>query len=131
MIKLTESDSQGNWMLKGIPWEYINAVDKDGRIYGALCKLHDYEESLLSPEEVIQLIPPCKVGDTVYMPDYDSVEEEPYYIIEWVVAGVVRYADGWYVYDDADTIDLCKVGGDYAYLTRQEAERRLEEMKNE
>ena len=56
MIKLTESDSQGNWMLKGIPWEYINAVDKDGRIYGSLSKLHDYEKSELSPEDVEEMI---------------------------------------------------------------------------
>lgn len=67
MGRLTEKDSNGNWRLKSLPWEQIRSgatLDRQasGKIYGALCKLLDYEESGLSPEEVVRMkedfIPP-------------------------------------------------------------------------
>ena len=57
MRKLTQRDGQGNWCLKGVKWEQLHAgsvITKDvaEKLYGALCKLKDYENTDLSPEEV-------------------------------------------------------------------------------
>ena len=57
MNRLTEKDLQGNWCLKGVPWESLHAgqmITKELRqkIYGALWKLIEYEDTGLSPEEV-------------------------------------------------------------------------------
>ena len=57
MGKLTQRDDQGNWCLKGVKWEQLRAgsvITKDvaEKLYEALCKLRDYENTDLSPEEV-------------------------------------------------------------------------------
>lgn len=57
MARLTE---QGNWCLKGLPWKdtYVGQVITENtseKIYGALCKLKDYENSGLDPEEAYRL----------------------------------------------------------------------------
>lgn len=55
MERLTEKDEQGNWCLKGVPWkclylgEVITATVFD-KIYEALCKLMEYEDTGLTPE---------------------------------------------------------------------------------
>lgn len=60
MNRLTEKDGQGNWCLKGLPWkclrlgEIITTTVYD-RLYGALCKLREYEDTGLSPEDVERL----------------------------------------------------------------------------
>lgn len=61
MRRLTEIDSQGNWSLKGVQWQqlYVGQViteEVSERIYGALCKLLDYEETGLSPDDVERLL---------------------------------------------------------------------------
>lgn len=60
MSRLTQKDDSGNWSLKGLPWKdtYAGQVitrNTEEKIYGALCKLRDYEESGLDPEQVQQL----------------------------------------------------------------------------
>ena len=50
MKRLTEKDDLGNWCLKGVRWEQLRAgqvITKDvsERLYGALCKLKDYEDT--------------------------------------------------------------------------------------
>ena len=57
MERLTQRDDQGNWCLKGVKWDQLRAgstITKDvaEKLYGALCKLRDYENTDLSPEEV-------------------------------------------------------------------------------
>lgn len=57
MNRLTEKDERGNWNLKGVTWEALNTgatITKEvGQIlYGALCKLRDYEDTGLSPDDV-------------------------------------------------------------------------------
>ena len=59
MGRLTRKDKNGNWHLKGVPWERLRAgadLDKAtaDRIYGALCKLRDYEDTGLEPAEVAE-----------------------------------------------------------------------------
>ena len=56
-MRLTEQDSQGNWCVKGLPWKnlYVGTpITQETRelLYGALCKLKDYENTGLSPDEV-------------------------------------------------------------------------------
>lgn len=69
MSRLTQKDDSGNWSLKGLPWKdtYVGQVitrNTEEKIYGALCKLRDYEESGLDPEQVQQL----KERDTAKRP---------------------------------------------------------------
>lgn len=61
MRRLTETDEQGNWALKGVTWKSLHTgqVITDAmweKIYFALCKLKDYEDSGLSPDEVEAMI---------------------------------------------------------------------------
>lgn len=60
MIRLTNHDDQGNWSLKGVKWEnlYEGAViDKKTyeRLYAALWRLKDYEDTGLNPDRLEEL----------------------------------------------------------------------------
>ncbi len=60
MQRLTEKDELGNWCLKGVRWEQLRAgqvITKEvsERLYGALCKLKDYEDTGCSPDGAIRL----------------------------------------------------------------------------
>lgn len=57
MERLTQKDEQGNWSLKGVPWKSLHegqVITKElwKRLYGALWKLMEYEDTGLSPGEV-------------------------------------------------------------------------------
>ena len=57
MQRLTEKDAQGNWCLKGVRWEQLRAGqvltrDVAERLYGALSKLRDYEDTGTSPDDI-------------------------------------------------------------------------------
>lgn len=58
--RLTEKEENGTWCLKSVPWQQLKplaVITKDTweRLYGALWKLKDYEDTGLSPEEVVSL----------------------------------------------------------------------------
>lgn len=60
MNRLTQKDEQGNWSLRGVLWESLlegQVITKElwERLYGALRKLMEYEDTGLSPEEVERL----------------------------------------------------------------------------
>lgn len=60
MVRLTQKKASGWWTVKGIPWEKLQereAVTKEVSqiLYGCLCKLKDYEDSGMSPEQVMGL----------------------------------------------------------------------------
>lgn len=60
MKRLTETDKHGNWGLKGLLWENLCVGTPITRetyevLYGALCKLRDYEGTGLSPAETEEL----------------------------------------------------------------------------
>ena len=60
MGRLTEIDKYGNWGLKRIQWENLLigvpiARETYEALYGALCKLRDYEDTGLSPADVEEL----------------------------------------------------------------------------
>lgn len=55
MLRLTQKDEQGNWSLKAVPWESLHegkVITKElwERLYGALWKLMEYEDTGLTPE---------------------------------------------------------------------------------
>ncbi|WP_317425896.1 DUF551 domain-containing protein [Sellimonas intestinalis] len=60
MKRLTETDKYGNWGLREIPWKNLYTGtpitwETYEALYGALCKLKDYEDSGLSPADVEEL----------------------------------------------------------------------------
>ena len=60
MNRLTEHDDQGNWCLKGVAWNMLHigqVITKEiwEKLYGALWKLKDYEDTGLTPEEIMEL----------------------------------------------------------------------------
>lgn len=66
MGRLTEKDVCGHWRLKGLPWKNLYEGTPITRetyeaLYGALCKLLDYEETGLTPEE-IEMRTYCTMG---------------------------------------------------------------------
>lgn len=48
MKRFTEVDGKGNWHIAGVEWEKCK-----GNLYGALCKLKDYEDTGLTPVEIM------------------------------------------------------------------------------
>ena len=60
MMRLTNHDDQGNWSLKGVKWEnlYEGAVIDEKtyeRLYTALWRLKDYEDTGLDPDRIEKL----------------------------------------------------------------------------
>ena len=56
-MRLTEKTDSGNWCLRDVPWDQLKpgvVITKKiwEKLYGALWKLKDYEDTGLSPEEV-------------------------------------------------------------------------------
>lgn len=55
---LTKTNPDGSWSVCGMDWK-----DIPRELYGALCKLHDYEKTGLNPDEVeimVEKILACK-----------------------------------------------------------------------
>lgn len=58
MKRLTEKDDSGNWCLRGILWKALNmgtpmTRETYERLYAALWKLMEYEDTGLTPEEIM------------------------------------------------------------------------------
>lgn len=56
-MRLTQKDDNGNWCLMGVPWEELGPGQTltEGtwrKLYGALWKLMEYEDTGLSPGEI-------------------------------------------------------------------------------
>lgn len=56
-MRMTEKTDSGNWCLRDVPWDQLKPgvllTEKTWKkLYGALWKLKDYEDTGLSPEEV-------------------------------------------------------------------------------
>ena len=109
-----------------------NAVDgcKNCYIQQVFKKLADYEDL---EEQGLLVRLPCKVGDTVYVPTRNFISElritlvsvntnEMAMYFSWLLnSGIYPNLDGFHGYDLGKTV----------FLTREEAEKKLEEMKNE
>lgn len=57
MVRLTEKKASGSWQAKGLPWERLKTGEtitkETGQIlYGCLCKLKDYEDFGMNPDQL-------------------------------------------------------------------------------
>ncbi len=57
MGRLTQKDDLGNWCVKGLPWKdtYVGSLitkNTEEKMHAAFCKLLEYEETGLSPEQI-------------------------------------------------------------------------------
>lgn len=90
-------------------------------------KLADYEDA---QEQGLLVRLQCKVGDTVYVPTRNFISELRIIMISVDMHGTYF---GWKlnsgIYPNLDGFSINKLGKT-VFLTREEAERKLEEMKN-
>lgn len=109
MGRLTESDRQGNWWLEGVPWKdtYVGqtiTANTSEKIYGALCKLKDYEDTGLTPKEIMDgklltgwieveerspndgQIVLVSNGQYIYLVEYDADWDAPYGDVDDIAA---------------------------------------------
>ena len=130
MQRLTEKDDLGNWCLKGVRWEQLRegqVITKEvsERLYGALCKLRDYEDTGCIPDGIADLVENYAKAMTLlagqieehsWIPVEERLPEEDEYVLmsfeNFTLPIIGRYEkdnDGggaWYAGDD-DGCDTC------------------------
>lgn len=87
-----------------------------------LIAIHDAVEDM-PPVNAVEL--PCKVGDTVYSPTTTSVEAAIVDHIRLTQDGIYLNLREWHCLSNINRI------GKSMFLTREEAEKALEDLKNE
>lgn len=82
-MALIEKTGTGEWKLKGLDWRELNEIPEQARqaVYGALCKLKDYEESGLEPDcveklSVRDIMTKKKPGERVLVKEVSEAEYE-------------------------------------------------------
>ena len=107
---------------------------EDGELYWLkdiaelLEELKSYKEA---EEQGLLVRLPCKVGDTVYVPTRNFVSELRIIMISVDMHGTYfRWMLNSGIYPNLDGFSGSKLGK-AVFLTREEAEKKLEEMKNE
>lgn len=129
-MRLTEKDDLGNWCLKGVRWEQLRegqVITKEvsERLYGALCKLKDYEDTGCIPDGIADLVENYAKAMTLlagqieehsWIPVEERLPEEDEYVLmsfeNFTLPIIGRYEkdnDGggaWYA-GDADGCDTC------------------------
>ena len=85
MKRLTQKDEQGNWCLKGVSWEQLHegqVITKPlrERLYGALWKLMEYEDTGLAPEEIKALNANGKTSEHRWIPVEERLPEDGTYL---------------------------------------------------
>lgn len=111
MERLTEKDEQGNWCLKGVPWEHLQegqVITKSlrERLYGALGKLMEYEDTGLTPEGAEAFNDFEKTQAAYWLKRLDEEQDKH----RWIpveeglpkrsgVYNITRYIDGDYMCD--------------------------------
>ncbi len=85
MKRLTQKDEQGNWRLKGVSWEQLHegqVITKSlrERLYGALWKLMEYEDTGLAPEEIKALNANGKTSEHRWIPVEERLPEDGTYL---------------------------------------------------
>lgn len=119
MERLTERmenvpDGESNVWVKN--HDYIKASEK-------LAEYEDLEEQIL----LVKL--PCKVGDIVYVPTRNFISELRIIMISVDMHGTYfRWMLSSGIYSNLDGFSGSKLGKT-VFLTREEAEKKLEEMK--
>lgn len=130
MQRLTEKDDLGNWCLKGVRWEQLRAgqvITKDvsERLYGALCKLKDYEDTGCSPDGIADLVENYAKAMTLlvgqieehsWIPVEERLPDEDEYVLisfeNFTLPAIGRYeindkGDGAWYLGDCDEEDTC------------------------
>ena len=130
MQRLTEKDDLGNWCLKGVRWEQLRAgqvITKDvsERLYGALCKLKDYEDTGCSPDGIADLVENYAKAMTLlvgqieehsWIPVEERLPDEDEYVLisfeHFTLPAIGRYeindkGDGAWYLRDCDEEDTC------------------------
>lgn len=137
-MRLTEKDDQGNWCLKGVRWEQLRegqVITKDvaEKLYGALCKLKDYEDTGCSPDDVerlndftqseaVKLVQKLNAEEKKHrwIPVEERLPEEDEYVLmsfeNFTLPAIGRYeindkGDGAWYLGDCDEEDTCISAG--------------------
>lgn len=123
MERLTE------WIDDGEHRQAIPKTDIRKNGHNKCCnKLAEYEDL---EEQGLLVRLPCKVGDTVYVPTRNFISELRIIMISVDMHGIYF---GWKlnsgIYSNLDGFSINKLGKT-VFLTREEAEKKLEELKNE
>ena len=117
-----------------------NAVDgcKNCYIQQVFKKLADYEDL---EEQGLLVRLPCKVGDIVW--ELCLCDDGNYRIFQMIVKSISKYGTLrqvekdvtiWHIYAESDYTYMYKSFADFGktvFSTKEEAEKKLEEMKNE
>lgn len=142
MERLTQRENDKLIMVKQDNGEYIPAYwDEDN--FKAIKKFADYEDL---EEQGLLVRLPCKVGDTVWVVtspinvfDYDKYDgDAEYEVYESFLSSVSYYASGeqFRIYAKVTNSFIaayfreCDFGKSI-FFTREEAEKKLEELRNE
>ena len=132
MKRLTFRTDMGDDLLDAIA--FINPDDAEGLynlrdiaehgsdelLYEIANRLAEYEDM---EEQGLLVRLPCKVGDTIYRCG-DPIKK----IYEWQIAYVEVYEDETVFVDDSDNTFVEADIGKTVFLTREEAEKALEEV---
>lgn len=98
------------------------------REYRVLDKLATYED--LEEQNLLVRLP-CKVGDTVYVPTRNFISELRIIMISVDMHGTYfRWMLNSGIYPNLDGFSISKLGKT-VFLTREEAEKKLEDIQND
>nr|DAW38253.1 MAG TPA: hypothetical protein [Caudoviricetes sp.] len=127
MERLTQKSDKMIWLKdQGLKIEPCEMNSHHCRMI--LEKLADYEDL---EEQGLLVRLPCKVGDTVYVPTRNFISELRIIMISVDMHGTYF---GWRlnsgIYPNLDGFSGSKLGKT-VFFTREEAEKKLEEMKND
>lgn len=104
-------------------------IDNNCNLVNEVCKKLAEYETLEEQGLLVRL--PCKVGDTVYVPTRNFISELRIIMISVDMHGTYF---GWRlnsgIYPNLDGFSGSKLGKT-VFFTREEAEKKLEEMKND
>ena len=123
--KLETSDENANEVYKNTCIQYANQEEQYAEWFEELKSYKDLEEQGL----LVRL--PCKVGDIVYVPTRNFVSELRITLVSVDTNDMAMYFS-WLlnsgIYPNLDGFSGYKLGKT-VFLTREEAEKKLEEMK--
>lgn len=100
----------------------MKAYTKKHNISASSVILEEYAEELLANGVIL---PPCKVGDTVYRPS-----KYLGYVVPFVIISFEATQSEMFYTDDSDNIIYIGDIGKTVFLTKEEAEEKLREHNN-
>lgn len=128
---------------RGADFESIDSIDDDIKVNCVKCaeeheQLAEWLEELKSykdlEEQGLLVKLPCKVGDTVYVPTRNFISELRITMASINNRGKLYFSwvldDDRWIYPNLDGFSGYELGKT-VFLTREEAEKKLEEMKND